>query len=395
MTMRVLISAPVNSVTGYGNDGLELTRAFCQWGADVYLAPSSVFPPLPRDVAAVLTKTLPTEVDLLISHRCPQELASTDSCGIWSASTVSLAWTMWEWDSMLNIDEIGVNNCEHSFKALEHMRESLSRFDAVLAYDAVSEHAVNPYHGNVHILQGGVDPVFEFKRDWFSSPFRFLMAGALSTRKNPFAAINAFKKLRDSGELQDAELIMKTTYPGLHSMMEEWCPGLKIVRAAWPEKQLFELYRNCHVLLAPSWGEGKNRPAAQFAMSGGAVIAPFVGGHAQWISSEYAWPVRFEWKEFSPGVKGSFVHEDDLAEVMLKLYTDRSCIPPKVAAAARVLPAMLRWESVLERLMLRLPDMVGRRGTEVAGLMRACRRASVTDTQRDSEILGALDAVSS
>lgn len=391
--MKVLISAPVNSITGYGKDGIELVRAFQQWGADTFVAPSSVFPPLPRDVAAALTREIPTEVDLLISHRCPQELARQEQCGIYAASTVALAWTMWEWDSLANVDQLGADNCEHAFSVLLNIKQTLSRFDAVLAYDEVSQHALAPYHDKVSVLQGGVEPVFSSKRDWMASPFKFLMAGALSTRKNPWAAITAFKQLRDAGELADAELILKTTYPGLHPAMEQWCPGLKILSAAWSEEKLFELYRSCHVLLAPSWGEGKNRPAVQFAMSGGAVVAPRMGGHAQWMSSEYTWPVRFTWKDFVPGVRGADVDVDHLAEIMLKLYTDRSSIPQRAEVASRVLPAMMNWESVLERLMLRLPDLVGGRGEEVAALMRSCRKQAGSAASRESEIRNSLDKV--
>lgn len=390
--MKVLISTPLNAVTGYGKDGYELIRAFQQWGAETYVAPSSVFPPLPRDVAASLTREIPDEVDLLISHRCPQELARQDQCGIWSAATVALAWTMWEWDSLSNVDQLGPDNCEHAFNVVNNIKNSIRRFDAVLAYDDVSRHALLPYHHNLHVLQGGVDPVLEVKRDWNSTPFRFLMAGALSTRKNPWAAINAFKQLRDSGELADAELILKTTHPGLHPAMEQWCPGLKIISEVWPEKKLIDLYNSCHVLLAPSWGEGKNRPAAQFAMSGGAVVAPVMGGHAQWMSPEYMWPVGFTWSDYCPGVKGANVSVDSLSEIMLKLYTDRSSIQSRASAAARVLPAMMCWESVLERLMLRLPTFVpGKRGRDVAALMQACRKPSQSLASRESEIRSSLD----
>jgi glycosyltransferase involved in cell wall biosynthesis len=392
--MKVLISAPVNSVTGYGKDGIELVRAFQQWGADTFLAPSSVFPPLPRDVAAALTRPIPDMVDLLISHRCPQELAKPDQCGIWCASTVALAWTMWEWDSLDNVDELGPGNCEHAFNVRQNLKQSLDRFDSVLAYDEVSRRALEPYCNKISVLQGGVDPVLECKRDWFASPFKFLMAGALSTRKNPWAAIEAFKQLRDAGELADAELILKTTYPGLHPAMEQWCPGLKIIAESWSEDKLFDLYNSCHVLLAPSWGEGKNRPAIQFAMSGGAVVAPLMGGHAQWMSSQYTWPVSFEWKDFIPGVKGAKVSVDHLSEIMLDLYKDRASIRPRVEAAARVLPAMMNWDSVLERLLLRLPLLAGGRGLEVASLMRSCRSGAGSAVVRDSDIRSALDKVS-
>lgn len=394
--MKVLLSCPVNSQTGYGTDGIELAQAFMSWGADVYLHASGVHPPLPADVAALLTKPIPEHVDLLISHRCPQELAlSPESAGLYSAATVALAWSMWEWDSLANVDEINGANCEHAFRVTDNLARALTSFDAVLAYDEVSKQALAPYHARVDILQGGVTPLAPMARDWAASPFRFLMLGALSNRKNPFAAVTAFKKLRDAGELADAQLVLKTTYPGLHPSMEQWCPGLKIIGDVWPVAQIHELYRQSHVLLAPSWGEGKNRPAIEFATSGGAVAATCLGGHAQWMGSDWSWALRYGLVETSPGARAAVVDPDHLAETMLALYTDRSETARRAATAARVLPGMVSWEKVLERLQEKLRTVAGGRGEEVSTLMRACRRPaeSISPPMRDQLRRGALDGL--
>lgn len=366
------------------------------WGADVYLHPSGIHPPLPADVAALLTKPFPEHVDLLISHRCPQELAlSPESAGRYATSTVSLAWSMWEWDSLANVDEVTQANCEHAFRVTDHLKKALAPFDAVLAYDEVSRQALEPYHDRVDILQGGVNPSAPVRRDFTSSPFRFVMVGALSQRKNPFAAVQAFKKLRDAGELADAQLVLKTTYPGLHPAMEQWCPGLRIIGEVWPVEQVRELYRQSHVLLAPSWGEGKNRPAIEFATSGGAVAATNIGGHAQWMHPDYSWPLRFSLKETSPGARAAIVDPDHLAETMLALYNDRAETARRAATASRVLPGMVSWPRVLERLQEKLATIGGARGREVSVLMRACRRPepSVASQLKDHLRRGALDGM--
>lgn len=391
--MKVLLSAPANSITGYGNDGIELAQALIRWGVDLYLAPASVFPPLPRDVAAVLTKPVPPTVDLLIAHKCPQELARVESCGIYSLATVALAWTMWEWSSLANVDTINADNCEHAFRVTDNIRDSLSRFDAVLAYDDVSHQALSPYHDNLHTLQGGVTPLAPMQRDWMASPFRFLMCGVLSARKNPFVAVNAFKSLRDSGELTDATLTLKSTYPGMHPAMEAWCPGLKLINEVWPASRLHQLYRDSHVMVAPSWGEGKNRPGVEFATSGGAFVGPRIGGHAQWMNSDYTWSVDYKLRDFGNGAYGADVDEGHLAELMLKLYSDRSSTAMKAATAARCLPAQVSWDSVLERLLLRLPSFVPGRGAEVAALMRACRQDPESEAVGASRVRAALDPV--
>jgi hypothetical protein len=393
--VKVLVSVPVNAVTGYGTDGIELLRALMRWGADVYLHPSGIHPPLPSEVAALLTKPIPEHVDLFISHRCPQELARPESAGVYATSTVALAWTMWEWDSLDNVDRIGEGNCEHAFRVTDNLAGALKGFDAVLAYDKVSQKAMSPYHQQVEVLQGGVTAALPpTPRDWQASPFRFLMVGALSNRKNPFAVIQAFKNLRDRGELRDAQLVLKTTFGGLHPAMEQWCPGLRIIGEVWPEQQIYELYRLSHVLMAPSWGEGKNIPAAQFAMSGGAVAATFVGGHAQWMSDAYAFPLKFEMREIYPGARGAVVDPVHLEETMLRIYTDRGDTARRASTAARVLPSMMSWDKVLERLMLRLGDLAGRRGHEVEAMMRACKRSDSEDPDfAKLRSRGALDGV--
>ncbi len=379
--MKVLLSCPVNSVTGYGTDGIELAQALVEWGADVYLHPSSVVSPLPADVAVLLTKPIPRKVDLILSHRCPQELArGADAAGLLAESTLRVAWTMWEWDSLANVDEVDQNTCEHSFQVFPALESALKPFDVVLAYDEISQMALQPHHPSVDILQGGCTPLAPMTRNYHDEfPFRFLMTGALTSRKNPFAAINAFRSLRLDGELKDAQLVLKTTRPGLHPAMESWTPGLRIINEVWPAEQLHALYRECHALLAPSWGEGKNRPAIEFATSGGAVAATAFGGHRQWLSSDYAWPLRFDLVETSPGARGARVDQEHLQEVMLALYQDRAETSRRAAVAARVLPGMVAWPRVLERLSLRLRDVAGDRGAEVSALMRACRRPEKTE----------------
>lgn len=394
--MKVLLSGPFNTQTGYGTDLVELAQALLRWGVDLYIHPSGVHPPLPADVLAVLTKPIPKHVDLLISHRCPQELAfSPESAGLYASATVAVAWTMWEWRSLANVDEVNQANCEHAFRVSDNLKRALTSFDVVFAYDEVSQEALSPYHSRVDILQGGVEPLPLMRRDWTSSPFRFLMVGALSSRKNPFAAIKAFKKLRDAGELADAQLVLKSSLQTLHPAMEQWCPGLRVICETWSVAQIHELYRQSHVLLAPSWGEGKNRPAIEFASSGGAVAATRVGGHAQWMRDEYSWPIEYRWLETSPGAAAAIADEDHLAELMLQLYTDRAETARRAEIAARVLPAMVRWHAVLERFCARVASVAGSRGVEVAALMRACRRPDVAEdvVVREARARGALDGV--
>lgn len=384
--MRVLYSGALNDVTGYGADGYGLCQSLIRWGCDVYVQPTNVHPPLPPSIAALLTKAIPDHVDLALTHRCPQELAFPASSGPRTTATVSLAWSMWEYASLDNVDHISSNNCEHQPRVTDRLSSGLASYDALLAYDEVSHGALSPYHKDTRILQGGVDTPPRWERDWFGSPFRFLMLGALHNRKNPMAVVTAFKELRDAGELADAELILKTVVPGFAPQLQDWCPGLTVITEVWTPQRVDRLMSSCHALLAPSRGEGKNIPAVRFAASGGAVAATSVGGHNQWLSSEIGFPLRWEWRDSVDG-RGAEVDHGHLREVMVALYRDREEARRRAECAAAALPAMVGWDRVLERLAAILGGterpLAGSRGAEVAALMARARRGRPKATPQD------------
>lgn len=369
--MKVLVNGPANDVTGYGNDTLGLCSALMRWGCDVYLQPSNLHPPLPPPIAALLTKPLPVHVDLALTHRCPQELAVPLLFAPRSYATVSLAWSMWEWQSLENVDK--VSDDKHCLQVTAVLSSALSSYDSLLVYDKVSYSALSPYHGNTHILQGGIEIPPVWPRAWFGTPFRFLMLGALHARKAPMVAVHAFKKLKDRGELTDAELILKTVSAGLPRALEEWCSGVRVLAEVWPPSNLDALMGLCQVLLAPSRGEGKNIPALRFATSGGAVAATKVGGHEMWLSEQVGFPLDYEWRDSVDG-RGAEVDPDHLAEVMLALYRDRAETRRRAEMAARILPAMVSWDRVIQRLCDGLEGYAGDRGVEVQALMRASRQ---------------------
>ena len=59
MGERVLIRGPFDTSTGYGNDLVGLTRAMRTHGYDVQILPTEVTPPIPQDIAMLLSR--PTE----------------------------------------------------------------------------------------------------------------------------------------------------------------------------------------------------------------------------------------------------------------------------------------------------------------------------------------------
>lgn len=368
--MKVLLSVPLSKFSGYGNDGIGLARAFVRWGADVYLQPSVVQAPLPEDVALLLTKPLEAPFDLYIDHHDPAALHSTPEQK--AASSVSVAWTMWEYSNFGNLP------------GRTKLRKRLKYFDALVGYDDVSSDCLREYahkHQSVLTVQGGFWPEDWPKseeRDWFSDRFGFCMVGQLHMRKDPFVAIQAFNELKQDPdiEFEGAELHLKTNIPGLHRAMEQVIPKLRIHYAVWQNDLLYKFYEAQHVLLAPSRGEGKNMPALEMQSTGGTVIATNWGGHTQWLNPDYNYPLNYTLAPVDPSVPGTFNARADvehMKELMLHTYQNRAEAKQKGDLAARIIPSLSSWDAVVERLLLQLKDNT-ENGERLWAAAQACRQ---------------------
>ena len=341
--MRVLLKAPMNPHSGYGNDGIGMALALRQAGCDVYLDPLHVQAPLPPEIAELLTKRLQPPFDLYLHHVDPGQLGISDAARRNAAVTV--AWTMWEYSSLRNL------------AGRSTLRKRLKDYDLVVGYDTVSSEALQPYVSTrAASVQGGFWPQDwpHFSgRDW-NGPLRFCMVGALGPRKDPFVAIDAFRELREEHPELDIELSLKTVTPGLHSKMQTVIPGLRIFYETWDADTLRAFYAQHHVLLAPSRGEGKNMPALEMMSTGGTVIATNWGGHRQWLSPTVGYPLDLRLEPVTrsvPDCQWAKADKDHLKRLMLRAYENRDELARKGDIAAELIPAMCSWPKAMERLM--------------------------------------------
>jgi glycosyltransferase involved in cell wall biosynthesis len=337
----------VNPHSGYGGDGIGLAQAFIQAGVDVYLDPAAVQAPLPPEVAELLCKRLDAPFDMLLHHWDPPNLGISRSAR--TNSVVTVAHTMWE---MTTLD-----NCD----GRSSLRKRLKDYDLVVGYDSVTTTGLDPYVStNAATVQGGYWPRKwpQQHRDWHAKTLRFCMVGALGPRKDPFVAIDAFRELREEQPELDIELHVKTVTPGLHSKMQDLVPGLHLYYDVWPEHTMREFYTANHVLLAPSRGEGKNLPALEMLSTGGTVIGTNWGGHTQWLSSAYAYPLDYKLEPLlksRPQCQWAKASKDHLKQLMIHCYQHRSELERKGDLAANIIPNMCSWPKVIDRLM----DKVG------------------------------------
>jgi glycosyltransferase involved in cell wall biosynthesis len=363
--LKVLLKAPMSVYTGYGNDGLGIARALMRSGADVYLQPTHVDAPLPEDIAELLTKRLVAPFDLMIHHVDPGQMGLLTEER--RSADITVGWTMWEYDSLGNL------------KGRSKLRKALSSYDLLLGYDQVTADCFKPYVSHktkVAVHQGGFLPENwpKVEKDWFSKRFGFCMTGMLSERKDPFVTIMAFKELKDEYpmEFEPAELHLKTMTPGLHSAMEEWVPKLRVHYDIWPEDVLKQFYSVQHVLCAPSRGEGKNMPALEFQTMGGAVIATNWGGHTGWLSNEYAYPLDYTLMPLDnyPDVRNARADKDHMKALMLHTFRNRAEVQRKANLAAEVIPQMMSWDSVINRLYDKIAKELPDKGQNLLNKVR-------------------------
>lgn len=340
MSWSVGLRIPLNASTGYGRDGIGLSRALVRAGVRVSLQPSHVYPPLPTDIADMLTVEPDERFDLLLHHIDPSQL------GLYGAdveqSTVCYAWTMWEYTKF-------------SPELAEKVAPRLTGYNRVLAYDAVSEAALSALGTPtpISILQGGYEPdewvvePGEPCRDWRAETFIFTIAGDLQLRKNAYAAMRVVQRLADEG--YDVVLRAKSRGP-LPERVTELYPVVESYYGVWSQQQMREFYSNAHVYLAPSWGEGKNLPALEAGTSGCALVLSACGGHKQWAHPAAAVLVEGTYNEYSE-MPYLVVDEQKMYEECKALVEDRDKARALGRKASEIYPTTMSWDRVVRDLL--------------------------------------------
>lgn len=340
--MRIGLKGPFNAYTGYGNDLLGIAKALDDLGHDVVPVPRDVVPGFSQQVANLFTKTVTGKYDLLLFHDDPGHLVTSE--GMRHKAEAIVGWSMWEKSRIDKGDVKGLG------------RKPLKYMDMLVAYDPVSAEAFEQYYKGlpVRVLQGGIDASrWQYvERDW-SGTLRFCMLGQLHMRKDPFVAIDAFRELRDEGELKDAELHLKTNVPGLHPAIERLIPGVHVYCDSWPPSRVRQFIESNHVLLAPSKGEGKNLPALEMQLSGGVSVCTAWGGAQMWQHEDYSPKLRYDLVPTGPGLKSvhAAADKEHLKQIMLDLYENRAKTKRMGEVASQNIRMMCDWKVVVEKFL--------------------------------------------
>lgn len=356
---RVLLRVPLGPHAGYSQDGMGLARALDDAGCELAVVPTIVQPPLPRQVAELLMRDIVPPFDYFLHHVQPGALGL--SRGEQNCADRKIAWSMWEFSSFGELMDVPTPGAED----IKTLSERLSTYDVLVVYDEVSREAFEPYCQIPMIkCQGGyfadewIDRPHDIpERDW-EKPFKFIVVGAMTPRKDPWVALEAFRRLREKHSDLNVELHFKTTNKVLHPAIADTNPGVKIHYANWTHHQMLAFYHSAHCLLAPSWGEGKNLPALEAMTTGIPVIATEIGGHAEWMPLVEAYPVKYTLEAHQPGMYSARADVDDLMSQMEAAVFNRGEVRRRGELAALTIPAVCDWSKVIERLGDKLSEVL-------------------------------------
>jgi hypothetical protein len=337
---QVLLMSALTPGSGYGQDGIALAALLEEAGAVVHLDPSAVGVPLPLPVAKMLARPRPQHFDLVLQHADPATLRMS----VQFANQVgrAVAWTMWEFGSL----------GREAWLDTLHLR--LAGFDDVIGYTGLTTSLMaEHHHARSGTLLGGYsadlwkprdsDP----QRDW-GGAFRYGMV-ITNLRKNWPAAVEAYLTLREEHPDFDAELHLKTNELLVPPYIADDKARIVLHHASWTHTQMREFYCGLNVLLCPSWGEGKSLPPMEAGTLGCPSILSECAGHTDWATDDIAWLVGGGVGEHA-GMTYCKVDAAALADVMWAAYIDRGTARLKGERAAQMIPMMLDWPGVVQRL---------------------------------------------
>jgi glycosyltransferase involved in cell wall biosynthesis len=352
--VRVLYSGLLRSPASWARVGRELLRVIARLGVEVGALRMRGFLyeadfPLPPGIPEVAREELPADVELTFAHpglygrlRCPRRVGIL----VYEADRMPAAWVepiRRELDLLLLPSEF----CR---------RGALSA--------GVPSHMIGR-------LPFGVDPrVFSPPAARPQSPFTFLAVAAPHRRKGLRELLEAYGAAFRAND--DVRLIVKTTYdPARRPRRFRWelgpleaeqraagldhadSPRVEFITGSLSDRELSRLYREAHVFVQPSYGEGFGLAALEAAASGCAIILTGWGASAELFDREAAVHVAYDLASAEP-----YEYDRD---------SDGLVAVPRVADLAHAMDLIRRDEATLNDLRRRSPRIAARYSWDEAG----------------------------
>lgn len=194
--------------------------------------------------------------------------------------------------------------------------------------------------------------------------FRFLHVSSCFPRKGVDCLLQAYGIAFSSED--DVTLIIKTIR-NPHNEVHTWLaqargrrsdyPHVEIIEEDLCDRQLKNLYEQCHALVNPSRAEGFCLPLAEGLLSGLAVITTAWGGQTDFCDESVAWMVDYKFARAQShlGLTDSIWAEPDtshLASVMREVYQAPERLRrARILAGQNRLQSNWRWDQSASRLV--------------------------------------------
>jgi len=259
----------------YGLIACELGRHIDSWGVHVNLVPlgERVMPGQPEDVRRVATRPIRMGFGGLL-------LGYPTNYGVYSSVSMMgprVALTMFE-STVIPQDWV----------------EILNTVDAVIVPSAFCRDVFREsgVRQPIHVVPLGLDDTYQpVARDPDSKPFTFLAFADRGRRKGGHYAIQAF--LRAFGDDTDYRLLMKYRAIEGNTPVNILNLNIDAIRGDMTSYELYDLYKEAHVLINANMGEGFGLIPREFAASGGLALATDWGGTSDDLA-EWGLPIRVE-----------------------------------------------------------------------------------------------------
>lgn len=372
--MRVLLRAGIETWSGYGNDAVDSAKGLKAAGVDVVLWPTMVMPPIPPEVASLLTKDPRGPKDVALAFCPPFDLRPWEFADL---GRKAVGWTMWERTPMVpedmeghgwDVDGRRGEGRWWSGKAdadLEvegwagHERFDLDLLLVTCGMNLQAMGELDP-HVEMDVLACGIDIdrwAYEEPKD---GPVRFGWCGTAAPRKDPWLLLETWRDLKERGELQGASLEMKTFGPGLHPAIGEVYPDVTVITDAWSGEQMRAWYASLTAMVSTSRGEGNNKPSMEAMSVGRPSIATDWSGHTNWLHPETGYPVEVDLRprEKPEGTFDARAVRRSLEGRLLEVHADPDRALEKGRQASSQIAATLSWEKVVDRLVRKLEKVV-------------------------------------
>ncbi len=207
-----------------------------------------------------------------------------------------------------------------------------------------------------YLYEHGIDPIWRPKRRTADDKVRFLFMGLEALRKGGLEAIRAFN-IAFQG-IDDVELVIKTQ----ESDMSFPSRKIEFINADLTETELVKLYHDCHVFVAPTWGEGFGLPARDAAGTGMPVIA--TSGFLPYedlLHTDLMIPstvVESPWPDIHPG--NMFQPDlDSLVDIYRDAYDNFSNYANEALLTAPVIHKVYNWDELTNNAFLALEQRLG------------------------------------